>query len=42
VEVFDIERRVLSKEYFYAGTLDVLCAIDNNFGIFDIKTTTYQ
>ncbi|MFQ6049860.1 MAG: hypothetical protein ACE5J0_02350 [Candidatus Paceibacterales bacterium] len=39
VKVFDIERRVLSKEHFYAGTLDVLGEVDGNFGILDLKTS---
>jgi len=40
IELFDTDRRVISKEHFYVGTLDVLNEIDGNFGILDIKTST--
>lgn len=39
VKALDVERRILSKEYAYAGNIDVLADIDGRFGILDIKTS---
>ena len=41
VDVFGIEKRVLSNEHFYSGTLDVLTEIDGKLGILDLKTGKY-
>jgi hypothetical protein len=38
VRVLDVERRVVSRQHFYAGNIDVLAEIDGRFGIVDIKT----
>jgi len=40
VSVLDTEKRVMSKDHFYAGTLDVLAEIDGKLGILDLKTST--
>jgi len=40
VELFDTDRKVLSKEHFYVGTLDVLGEVNGNLGILDIKTSS--
>ena len=39
IKVFDIEKRVVSKKYFYSGTLDVLAEIDDKFGVLDLKSS---
>lgn len=39
VDVFGIEKRVVSDEHFYCGTLDVLAEIDGKLGILDLKTS---
>lgn len=39
VRSLDIERRVVSNKYTYAGNIDVLTEINGKFGILDIKTT---
>lgn len=38
VRVLDVERKVLSKQYFYAGNIDILAELDGTFGIIDVKT----
>lgn len=38
VKVLDVERRVMSGEYLYAGNVDILAELDGTFGIIDIKT----
>jgi hypothetical protein len=38
-KVDDIEKRIVSKKYFYSGTLDVLAEIDDKFGVLDLKTS---
>lgn len=40
VSVLDTEKRVMSKDHFYAGTLDVLAEINGKLGILDLKTST--
>lgn len=40
VSALDVEKRVLSKNHLYAGTLDVLAEIDGKLGILDLKTST--
>lgn len=39
VDVFGIEKRVLSNKHFYCGTLDVVAEIDGKLGILDLKTS---
>lgn len=39
VDVLGIEKRVVSKDHFYSGTLDVLAEIDGKLGILDLKTS---
>ena len=40
ISIFDIEKKVWSKEYRYAGTADVFIEIDGKFGVLDLKTST--
>jgi len=40
VRVLDIEKRILSEEYYYSGTLDLLAEIDGKLGILDLKTSS--
>src|SRR3989344_1760254 len=40
ISIFDIEKRVFSKEHWYAGTADVFLEIDGKFGVLDLKTST--
>lgn len=40
VQVRASERRIFSKEYFYAGTCDFVAEIDGVLGVGDIKTST--
>lgn len=40
VSALDVEKTVVSKDYSYAGTLDVLAEIDGKTGILDLKTST--
>lgn len=35
-----VERRIWSRRYRYAGTVDALATIDGKFGVLDIKTST--
>jgi hypothetical protein len=39
IDVFGVEKRVLSKKHFYSGTFDVLAEIDGKTGILDLKTS---
>ena len=38
-KVWDIEKKILSKEHGYVGTFDVLGELDGQLGILDIKTS---
>ncbi len=38
VRALDVERRIVSRQYVYAGNIDVLAEIDGRFGVLDIKT----
>jgi hypothetical protein len=40
IEVIASERRVFSKDYYYAGTCDFVAKIDGVFGVGDIKTSS--
>lgn len=40
VEVLDSERRVFSKEFYYAGTTDFVAKVDGVLGVGDIKTSS--
>ncbi len=40
IEVVASERRVFSKEYYYAGTCDFVAKIDGLLGVGDIKTSS--
>ena len=39
IDVFGIEKRVLSNHHLYSGTLDILTKIDGKLGILDLKTS---
>lgn len=39
IEVIDTEKKVFSKKYFYAGTLDLVANIDGKLTILDFKTS---
>lgn len=40
VEILASERRVFSKEFFYAGTCDFVAKVDGMMGVGDIKTSS--
>lgn len=40
VKILESERRVFSKDYYYAGTCDFVARIDGKLGVGDIKTST--
>lgn len=40
VEVLASERRVFSKQYYYAGTCDFIATVDGVMGVGDIKTSS--
>lgn len=40
VKVYQTEKRVVSRKYLYAGTIDALGEIDGTLGILDLKTST--
>lgn len=40
VKILASERRVFSKEFYYAGTCDFVAEIDNVMGVGDIKTSS--
>lgn len=40
VEIVDSERRIFSKDYYYAGTCDFTAKIDGVLGVGDIKTSS--
>lgn len=39
VQPENVERRIMSKDHRYAGTIDALATIDGKFGVLDIKTS---
>lgn len=40
VEIVAVERRIFSKEHYYAGTCDFVAKIDGVLGVGDIKTSS--
>lgn len=40
VTIIEAERRILSKTYWYAGTVDIIAWIDGERGLLDIKTSS--
>lgn len=40
IEIIASERRIFSKEHFYAGTCDFVAKIDGVYGVGDIKTSS--
>jgi hypothetical protein len=40
IEVLAVERRIFSKEFFYAGTCDLVAKIDGKLGVIDYKTSS--
>lgn len=40
IKILASERRVFSKEFYYAGTCDFVATIDGEFGVGDIKTSS--
>ena len=40
IEIIASERRIFSKEFFYAGTCDFIAKIDGVYGVGDIKTSS--
>ncbi len=40
IKILASERRVFSKEHYYAGTCDFVATIDGEFGVGDIKTSS--
>lgn len=39
IKVLGVEKKVLSKDHSYAGTLDILAEIDGRLGVLDLKTS---
>ena len=39
ISVHKIEERVVSKNHWYAGTMDILAEVDGKLGVLDIKTS---
>ena len=40
IDIYSVEKKLLSKKHFYSGTLDILGKIDGKFGILDLKTSS--
>lgn len=40
ISILDTEKRVVSKNHSYAGTIDVLVEINGKIGVLDLKTST--
>ena len=40
VTIIEAERRILSKHYWYAGTVDIIAWVDGELSVLDIKTSS--